>query len=131
MVTVEGIFRSIALWNALIVGGTATCVAVAFVWAEQGRIAWAVLVGGWLVVVSAALSCLFSKVRGGALAGLNYVIKMVLLMGVVFLVEAWTNLEREALFITIFFGIIVSLGIDSWVILRQAGPDFDVSEGKD
>lgn len=122
------LLRRVALWNASVIGGMGILGAVV-AWARDHEdVAVAILVAASVVVVMNAASALIDVGRLGAGAGAGFVAKMVVVMASVFAVDAWIGVERKAFLLAVVAGIVISLGIDSAVILRQPGPDFDIPE---
>ena len=113
----SGVLLRVAAWNAGVVGGAGSAVAVAFVVAGRAAAAAGIGIGAWLVAGSAALSAAVAGRAGhaGAAAGFAYAVKLLLLVGVV---------DRIALLAAVAVGLVVSLAVDALVVLLSRQSDF-------
>ena len=122
----SGVLLRVAAWNAGVVGGAGSAVAVAFVVAGRAAAAAGIGIGAWLVAGSAALSAAVAGRAGhaGAAAGFAYAVKLLLLVGVAFAASRIGSVDRLALLAAVAVGLVVSLAVDALVVLLSRQSNF-------
>ncbi|MDO4887484.1 MAG: hypothetical protein Q3979_02075 [Actinomycetaceae bacterium] len=129
----EQILTRVATLNLLTVTAGTLLVCAALVLAGRGQMALGALVGSALVVATFALDLFFVRHErfDGPVRVVGFLVKLV-----VFALGAWGairfgSVDRAAIAWSVFAGIVASLVVSSWVVLRGEGPDFDMLERED
>lgn len=124
------VLRKVAVWDCviLLLGGAVAC--GYYAWAGELMRGVSVLVGAGVVGLIQSTTALAasrisarSKVSGGAIFGGGYIVKMFLLLGLLFALNAWTDIEMRTMGIAVALSVVVSLAISTIFIMRATSPD--------
>lgn len=128
MADADRTLRTIALWNLAAMAVLGCLGACVFAAAERFDVARSIAVAAAAVGAAGALTAVAARRCSGAAMAFGFVLKMAAVLGAFTVLDSWAGLNRRALAAAVAVGVVVSLAIDSWGVLRRR-EGFEWQEG--
>ncbi|MFT0847493.1 hypothetical protein VR010_07025 [Actinomycetaceae bacterium L2_0104] len=129
--SVGQLFRLVFLWSVVTVGGSGLLAGAVAAALDARAYAWSIGIASAAVIVSnliTAGSAARDSLLGGVASALAYVVKILLIVGMVALALRYIPADGRALVISLVVCEIVSLVTMCVVVMWGEGPGFDIPE---
>ena len=114
----RAVLRAAGLRTAGAMAGIACLGAGVAACAEHFDVARSIAIGAGVVGAASAVTAEMARKLSGWAMALGFLVKMAAILGILAVFDGWSGLHAKALVLAVALGIVVSLAVESWTILR-------------